>query len=41
MVISQMYAAVEVADYLIGSGSCGVSQFMAQLLGGKHMIGKL
>jgi hypothetical protein len=41
MVISQMYAAVDVANYLIGSGSCGVSQFIAHLLGGKHMIGEL
>lgn len=41
MVISQMYAAVDVANYLIGSGTCVVSQFIAHLLGGKHMIGGL
>lgn len=35
-----MYAAIQTSDYIVGSGSCGVSQFIAQHLGGKHFVGK-
>lgn len=40
IVISEMYAAAHVSDYIIGSGSCGVSQFMARLMGAKHFVGR-
>ena len=39
--LSEAYAAIEVSDYIIGSGSCGVSQFLALNLGAKRRIGNV
>lgn len=36
----EVYAATKVSDYVIGSGSCGVSQFLALNLGSKHRMGE-
>lgn len=35
-----MYAAIEVSQYIIGSGSCAVSQFMALNIGARHRVGR-
>lgn len=36
-----MYAAIEVSQYIIGSGSCAVSQFMALNIGARRRVGRL
>lgn len=41
LLLSDIYAAIQVSDYIIGSGSCGVSQFIAWNIGAKHHFGEL
>jgi hypothetical protein len=41
IVVAEMYAAIEVSQYIIGSGSCAVSQFMALNIGARRRVGRL
>lgn len=38
IVVAEIYAAVEVSQYIIGSGSCAVSQFMALNIGARQRV---
>jgi len=41
IVVAEMYAAIEVSQYIIGSGSCAVSQFIALNIGARRRVGRL